>query len=145
MSNEQAVEARGLTRSLVRWLAKRYYPNIQITGADRISQSDPVLLCANHGNSLLDPVLIGIAARRPVRFLAKAPLFDHPLLGPPMTALGMIPAFRGSDDAREVRRNIQSLDVGAVCLCGRLAMAATSATERPGPPPPDRSSSTSNG
>lgn len=122
MSNEQAGEARGLTRSLVRWLVRRYYPNIQITDADRISQSDPVLLCANHGNSLLDPVLIGIAARRPVRFLAKAPLFDHPLLGPPMTALGMIPAFRGSDDVREVRRNIESLALGAKVLVEGHAM-----------------------
>jgi len=122
MSNQEAVEPRGLTRSLIRWLVRRYYPNFKISGADRIPQSGPVLLCANHANSLLDAVLIGIAARRPVRFLAKAPLFDHPILGPPMSALGMIPAFRGSDDAREVRRNIESLEAGAEVLVEGHAM-----------------------
>ncbi|NQU23556.1 MAG: 1-acyl-sn-glycerol-3-phosphate acyltransferase [Candidatus Nealsonbacteria bacterium] len=122
MAKQEAVESRGFTRRLVRWLVKRYYPNVQITGADRIPQSGPVLLCANHANSLLDPVLIGVVARRPVRFMAKAPLFDHPILGPPMSALGMIPAFRGSDDSRQVRRNMESLDVGAKVLVEGHAM-----------------------
>jgi 1-acyl-sn-glycerol-3-phosphate acyltransferase len=122
MAQMRAVERRGLTRSVVRWLVSRYYPNVEISDADRIPQSGPVLLCANHANSLLDPVLIGIAARRPVRFMAKAPLFDTPLLGPTMSALGMVPAYRGSDDAGEVKRNIESLDVGAKVLVEGRAM-----------------------
>jgi hypothetical protein len=54
--------------------------------------------------------------------MAKAPLFDHPVLGPPMLALGMIPAYRGSDDAKQVRRNLESLDVGAKVLVDGHAM-----------------------
>ncbi|QDU42442.1 2-acyl-glycerophospho-ethanolamine acyltransferase [Symmachiella dynata] len=122
MSNQPVVEKRGWMRTLVRWLATKYYPTIETTGSERIPQTGSVLLCANHANSLIDPVLIGIVARRPVRFMAKAPLFDNPLLGPPMRALGMIPAYRGSDDARDVRRNIESLDVGAKALVDGLAM-----------------------
>ena len=122
MPNVETFEHRGFTRLLVRWLIRRYYPHIEITDADRIGQSGPVLLCANHGNALIDPVLIGIAARRPVRFMAKAPLFGHPILGRPMQALGMIPAFRGGDDPRQVRRNLESLDVGAKVLVDGHAM-----------------------
>ena len=113
---------RGAIRLMVRWLTRHYYPRLEIVGADRIPQTGPVLLCANHANSLIDPVIIGIAARRPVRFMAKAPLFDHPVLGPPMTALGMVPAFRGRDDARQVRRNLESLDVAAKVLIEGHAM-----------------------
>ena len=65
MSSEKNGESRGLLRRIVRWLVKRYYPKLEISDADRIPQSGPVLLCANHANSLLDPVLIGIAARPP--------------------------------------------------------------------------------
>ena len=36
----------------------------------------PLLLLANHPNSLVDPALVSAAAGRRVRFLAKAPLFD---------------------------------------------------------------------
>ena len=122
MSSEETSESRGRMRRLVRWIVSRYYPNVNISGADRIPQTGPVLLCANHANSMIDPVLIGVAAHRPVRFMAKAPLFDTPLLGPVMSALGMVPAFRGSDNPREVRRNLESLDVGAKVLVDGHAM-----------------------
>jgi 1-acyl-sn-glycerol-3-phosphate acyltransferase len=101
---------------------RRYYPRIEIDGGERIPQHGPVLLCANHTNSLLDSVVIGITARRPVRFMAKATLFDHPLFGPPMKALGMVPAFRGMDDQKQVRRNLESLDTGAGVLIDGSAM-----------------------
>ena len=122
MSNSDPNERRGLIRWAVRCFVAIYYPRIEIAHAERISQTQPVLLCANHGNSLIDPVTIGIAARRPVRFMAKAPLFDHPIVGPPMSALGMVPAFRGSDDSKQVRRNLESLDVGAKVLVDGHAM-----------------------
>ena len=122
MVDEPAVESRGLTRRVVRWIVRRYYGQIEVSGGDRIPQTGPVLLCANHANSLVDPVLIGVAAHRPVRFRAKAPLFDHPLLGPPMSALGMIPVYRGSDEGSDIRKNFESLDVGAKVLVAGQAM-----------------------
>src|SRR4051812_15592931 len=108
--------AGNLARRVVRWWARLYYPRIEVANPERIPQSGPVLLCANHPNSLMDPLIIGIAARRPVRFLAKAPLFDVPVLGAVMRALGMIPAFRGSDDAGQVSRNTDSLAAGSEVL-----------------------------
>ena len=41
----------------------------------------PVLVVANHQNALLDPLVIFRVAGRPTRPLARAPLFDQPLLG----------------------------------------------------------------
>jgi 1-acyl-sn-glycerol-3-phosphate acyltransferase len=81
-----------------------------------------LLICANHANSLVDPVLIGIGVRRPVRFLAKAPLFDVPVFGALMRAFGMLPAYRGSDDRTQVRKNLESLDAAAQVLAEGHAM-----------------------
>ncbi|MET0263503.1 MAG: 1-acyl-sn-glycerol-3-phosphate acyltransferase [Rariglobus sp.] len=100
-------------RRLVRSLVKFYYPRIEVTGAENIPQSGPVLLASNHPNSLIDPVLLGIAARRPLRLMAKAPLFDIPLAGKLLHALGMVPAYRGTDDRTQVSRNLDSLAVAA--------------------------------
>ncbi|MFA6288136.1 MAG: 1-acyl-sn-glycerol-3-phosphate acyltransferase [Opitutaceae bacterium] len=97
--------ARRLVRSMIRF----YYPRIEVTGADNIPLSGPVLLVANHPNSLIDPVLLGIAARRPVRLMAKAPLFSIPFFGKLLYALGMVPAYRGSDDRSQVSKNLESL------------------------------------
>ncbi len=99
-----------LSRGIARRLVRIYYPRIEVTGADRIPETGPVILCGNHPNSLIDPIVIGIACGRPVRFMAKAPLFEIPILGSMMYSLGMIPAYRGSDDSKQVRRNLESLD-----------------------------------
>ncbi len=103
-------------RRIVRRLIRLYYPNIEVSGRDHIPRTGPVLLAANHANSLIDPVIVGLAANRPVRFFAKAPLFDTPVLGRLMRALGMLPAFRAQDDGAQVRRNLESLNVGAQAL-----------------------------
>jgi glycerol-3-phosphate O-acyltransferase/dihydroxyacetone phosphate acyltransferase len=106
--------------SLARWMIQRlvriYYPMIEVTNPERIPPPGPVLFVANHANSLIDPVIIGITAKRPVHFLAKAPLFDMLVLGPVMRALGMVPAFRGVDDPSLVKRNLDSLAAAAVYL-----------------------------
>ena len=61
---------RGLVQALVRF----YYPRIEVGGGGRVPEKGPVLVVANHPNSVLDPIVVGIAAGRPVKFLAKAPL-----------------------------------------------------------------------
>ncbi|MCA9241219.1 MAG: 1-acyl-sn-glycerol-3-phosphate acyltransferase, partial [Planctomycetales bacterium] len=76
----------------------------------------PLLLSANHPSSLLDPVIVGLASRRPVRFFAKAPLFETPILGVIMRALVMIPAYRGQDDRAQVKKNLESLERGIELL-----------------------------
>ena len=115
MSGEN-IESRGVLRRLARGMVKFYYPRLEVSGGEKIPQEGPVLLCANHSNSMVDPVLIGVTAVRPVRFMAKAPLFEMPVVGRVMYALGMVPAYRGMDDKSQVRRNLQSLDTGAETL-----------------------------
>lgn len=67
----------------------------------------PVLLVANHPNSLLDPMLVLATARRPVRFLAKAPLFTDAKVGWLVRGFGSIPVYRASDDPSQVGRNAE--------------------------------------
>src|SRR5688572_535024 len=117
-----STEKNGLARGFVRALAKFYYPRIEVTGGRLIPRMGPVLLVANHPNSLIDPVLLGIAAQRPVRLMAKAPLFDVPVFGAVLRAMGMVPAYRGSDDTKQVSRYLESLAVAARQLATGCAM-----------------------
>jgi 1-acyl-sn-glycerol-3-phosphate acyltransferase len=105
-----------LGRWFVRGLVRFYYPRIVIEHPGRLPATGPVLLVANHPNSLIDPVLLGVAARRPVRLLAKAPLFSVPVFGHALRAAGMIPAYRGADDPKAVKRNLDSLAAAARAL-----------------------------
>ena len=85
-------------------VALRVYYRLHRAGSD-VPQTGPVLLVANHPNSLLDPAMVALAARRPVRFLAKAPLFADPLVGFLVRGAGSIPVYRKSDDPSQVARN----------------------------------------
>ena len=103
-------------RKFSRFAIRHYYSSIEITGRERIPATGPVVFVANHPNSMFDPAIVGITAVRPVHFVSKAPLFDLPVFGDFMRALGMIPAFRGRDDMAQVPRNTGSLDDAAQWL-----------------------------
>src|SRR6185503_17758108 len=105
-----------VARRFAHGLARLYYSRIEISGGNKVPGRGPVLLVANHANSLMDPVIIGIVAGRPVHFMAKAPLFQIPIFGRLLFALGMVPAFRAVDNPSEVGRNVESLSKAAAFL-----------------------------
>lgn len=103
-------------RVFARFAIRRYYKTIEISGRERIPATGPAVFVANHPNSMFDPAVVGITVVRPVHFVSKAPLFDIPIFGDLMRALGMIPAFRGRDDMTQVSRNTGSLEDAASYL-----------------------------
>lgn len=109
-----------ITGGSARWIVRKalhvYYPRIAIDGREGLPAKGAVLFVANHPNSLMDSVVIGFVVQRPVHFFAKAPLFDVPVFGAILHALGMVPAYRGTDDKASVRKNLETLDVGAKYL-----------------------------
>ena len=91
-------------------------------GGGAVPHRGPVLLVANHPNSLLDPAIVALAARRPVRFLAKAPLFKDPLVGFLVRGAGSIPVYRKSDDPSQVGRNEEMFRAVHQALAGGAAV-----------------------
>jgi 1-acyl-sn-glycerol-3-phosphate acyltransferase len=99
-----------------RRLARFYYPEIEFTNKQSCPATGPVLVVANHQNALLDPVLMGMAVGRPIHFIAKPGLFDIPIIGRILKALGMVPAYRSSADASQTKKNFASLAVATSLL-----------------------------
>jgi glycerol-3-phosphate O-acyltransferase/dihydroxyacetone phosphate acyltransferase len=90
--------------SPVCFLAARIYYRLIVAG-EKIPATGPVLLVANHPNSILDPVLVAAAARRPVRFLAAASTINRRGTGRLIRAAGAIPVYRRMDDPSQAARN----------------------------------------
>ncbi|MBV9110003.1 MAG: 1-acyl-sn-glycerol-3-phosphate acyltransferase, partial [Gemmatimonadetes bacterium] len=84
--------------------ALKLFYRLTISG-ERVPGRGPVLLVANHPNSLLDPGMVVAVARRPVRFLAKAPLFDMPVIGMLSRGAGAIPVYRQQDTGGDTAQN----------------------------------------
>jgi 1-acyl-sn-glycerol-3-phosphate acyltransferase len=81
------------------FVARTFY-RLQVEG-DRPPAAGPLLVVANHPNSLLDPALVTLAVGRPARFLAKAPLFTDRNVGWLVRASGAIPVHRKQDASPE--------------------------------------------
>jgi len=65
----------------------------------------PVLIVTNHPNMLMDPLLALRVAGRRVTPLAKAPLFELPVIGQVLRSLGGIPLYRVQDHPELLHRN----------------------------------------
>ena len=76
---------------------------IRYRNLEKLPQSGPAIVVVNHV-SHVDPFLVAKmvldGARRP-RFLAKDAIFEVPVVGAAMRAMGHIPVKRDSVDARE--------------------------------------------
>ncbi|WP_426573050.1 HAD-IB family hydrolase [Aquihabitans sp. McL0605] len=85
-----------------------------VDGVDHIPSEGPVIIVGNH-RSYFDPLAIGWAmaqAGRPVRFLGKKEVFDAPVVGQMVTALGGIRVERGSGSDEPLKAAAEALSAG---------------------------------
>jgi glycerol-3-phosphate O-acyltransferase/dihydroxyacetone phosphate acyltransferase len=88
-----------LVQTLGRLVIKAWFRSVEAHGMDQISSDRPILVCANHANGFVDPVLLAATSPRPVRFLAKSTLWKVPGVGPLLDLAGVLPVYRRQDDS----------------------------------------------
>jgi putative phosphoserine phosphatase/1-acylglycerol-3-phosphate O-acyltransferase len=79
-----------------------------------VPRTGPAILVGNH-RSYFDPLAIGYLlakAGRPVRFLGKKEVFDAPVVGQVVTALGGIRVERGTGSDEPLRAAAEALEAG---------------------------------
>lgn len=91
------------------WFRRLY--RVEVTGGERIPADGGVIMVANH-ESLIDPWLLGLATRRPIRYMAKAELWNYPVLRTVMEWFGTFPVSRGVGDREAVGRAAELLQEG---------------------------------
>lgn len=93
---------------LLRW-------DVRVTGEEHIPTSGPGIVATNH-IGYLDFVFAGYGVRernrRRLRFLAKREVFDHPVSGPLMRAMGHISVDREGRASAVMREVAGALDAG---------------------------------
>ncbi len=88
---------------LVEGLAKAacfsFFRSIEIVGAEKIPRGVPLVLVANHHNSLVDPILVLGTTGVHARFLAKSTLWKVPFTRVLLNLAAVIPVHRKQDGA----------------------------------------------
>ena len=110
---------RKLLKALLRVAFRVYYRTIDVRGMDRFPNDGPVLLVANHPNSLLDPAMLVHVLPRPVTFGAKHTLFRGAFLRSILQIFGAIPLVRAADDPRGMGKNVVAFERYAELLRAR--------------------------
>lgn len=94
-----------LASALVVLIVRVFFRRLEVAGSENVP-AGPVVVAANHPNMLLDPLLVAVALRpRWLHFLAKAPLFRIPVVGPLFKALGVLPVQRKQDSGAKMDDN----------------------------------------
>lgn len=86
---------------MVRALVAVFYRRVDVVGLSNVPRAGPVLLVANHFNSLVDPMLVIATFGRPVVFVAKSTLWRVPVLKDVLNTLGVVPVVRRADVTAE--------------------------------------------
>lgn len=89
--------------------AARLVWRVRVVGAARMPRG-AVIVAANH-ESLLDPIVLGAAFHRPIRFLTRDDLFVGPFAWL-LRSLGGIPVARGRGDRGAVEAGARALAAG---------------------------------
>lgn len=77
-------------------------------GEEHVPASGPAVVASNHP-SYLDPILISLQVRRPIRFMAYHALFKVPLLGTMLRAFGAFPVDTRPGRGREAYARARAL------------------------------------
>jgi 1-acyl-sn-glycerol-3-phosphate acyltransferase len=85
----------------------------RVYGAENVPETEAVVLASNHISNI-DPVFIGMACPRQVRFMAKSELWKFRPLGWFLAGLGAFPVRRGEADREAVRKGLKVVANGAV-------------------------------
>jgi 1-acyl-sn-glycerol-3-phosphate acyltransferase len=87
-------------------LALRWFiPSLTIRPAKNWRQGKPTLLVANHPDSFLDAVIIAIACKGPIHFLARGDVFTKPWHRKLLRLLNMYPVYRIREGREHVHLN----------------------------------------
>jgi 1-acyl-sn-glycerol-3-phosphate acyltransferase len=89
--------------------------SLRIRGRRHIPRTGPVLLIANH-QSFLDPPLIGLAAPRHLRYLARKTLFRHWCFGALIRSLHAVPIDQDGIGKEGLKTILQQLQAGKAVL-----------------------------
>ena len=92
------------------WVCFAHY-RMRVLGRGRIPRRGPFILASNH-QSFFDPLVLGVASRRPLAYFARRSLFRIPLFSQVIANLNAIPVPRGSFSPDALKRALAALGQG---------------------------------
>lgn len=84
-------------RLLVRATLRIFYKEFSVNGRERFPRKGPMIVVANHPNTLMDPLVVASLLHQQVGFMGNGSLFRNKALGKLLRFFNVIPVYRKQD------------------------------------------------
>jgi 1-acyl-sn-glycerol-3-phosphate acyltransferase len=93
----------------------KFYFGWRVFHAERVPQTGPVILAANH-SSYIDPPLVGAGLSRGINYLGRESLFRFPMLGSLLHSWSVVPVDRDGGGAKGLKIILERLLAGGAII-----------------------------
>ena len=94
-----------VARAIARLIAVAYFRGLEVSGREHVPARGPVILAANHPQSITDALVLGLATDRVVHFVAHSGLFRRRIDRWLLRGGGVIPIHRPREVESAAQRN----------------------------------------
>ena len=105
-----------LLNLILRIAVRVYFKKITVHTAAPLPEEGPMIIVANHPNTFMDPIVIGLQMKQKLFFLSKAAVFRSAFSKWLLPKFNMIPVYRAQDDPTQMHRNEETFDKCYECL-----------------------------
>jgi glycerol-3-phosphate O-acyltransferase/dihydroxyacetone phosphate acyltransferase len=84
-------------RQLIRIALAVFFKKIVVSGSENIPDKGPLIIVANHPNTLMDPLIVASIFKQKIGFVANAGIFGNKVLNAVFNYFHVIPIFRKKD------------------------------------------------
>lgn len=90
---------------LFRITVRLFFSTFTVKGRENIPQNKPLLIVANHPSTFMDPIVMAVAAKRKIHFIAKGEAFRSKFAKWILPKFNMIPIYRKEHDPEKTHMN----------------------------------------
>lgn len=97
-------------KPIVQAALRVFFRRVELRHRNRLALPGPLLVAANHPNTLMDPLLVAAHMPRPAAFLAKSTFFKNPVSKAVFESVNCLPIYRRQDAEAAAAANGQALN-----------------------------------
>ncbi|MFQ6115381.1 MAG: lysophospholipid acyltransferase family protein, partial [bacterium] len=93
-------------RSIVKIAMAIFFQKIELRHGENVPRRGPVVFVANHPNSIMDALVMGVVTKRKVNYIGHVGLFSNKLKSWFLRSCGVIPVYRREDTPEKMGLNV---------------------------------------